>query len=564
MSSGLRERDQQEVGAEGFRLLMLLGTARTSRTWLAADRASRLCVLRRLSGVSESERLALLGDVERMAQLRHPCLLSPSSGWAYETAAWVARLHDDGVSLRRLVAVARLTPRHVAALGSDVLEGLSALDKVGLAHGSLHSGNILVGGNGRARIADMGLRAAAAGEGAAGGAAPVEESDAGLSDLEAVALAMRAALGRGGAPVPQRVVTGGVDGMDSLIAEGAPVLGGARCPREALEILTRLTGEPDPGARRQIAALVAPLRHERSLGGRLSRQAITPEGRDTLASLAPAGASALPVAGEPSPPAPPPRPGAPLSPAGAPGDQTEPAETGGRPSGPRIAARPPGGPGATGFRRRFQPRRAPHRGAASAAGLPSMHPGGRAVLWALPLAAALVVAGLGVALHPTRSAPPPLVAAAPPSSEAPVAQPTPRVQPPPTSPSTPATSRPAPPTPPAPPTAGGVARLTVSAVGSGGCTATAGSQCDLRVEVQLVAHGAEMVAWELLVVDGCTGSELVTPGAAVPASPGLAYVWADSRVTFQSADPVTLFAVTTQPARAASPGLAVGGAGSTC
>ena len=114
MSGEPYERDQLEVEGHGLVLLVLLGSTATSRTWLAADAAGALHVVRRLTGRGETERASLLSRLSRLAQLRHPGLLSPELAWVEGTDVWVVRPHGPGVSLRRLTAVARLDPRHVA------------------------------------------------------------------------------------------------------------------------------------------------------------------------------------------------------------------------------------------------------------------------------------------------------------------------------------------------------------------------------------------------------------------------------------------------------------------
>ncbi len=155
MSDGLRERDQLEVGGRGLVLLGLLGSTAASRTWLAADAGDALHVARRLSGRDPAQRAALLGATSGLSRLDHPGLLAPEPAWEEGGSVWVIRPHDPGVSLRRLAAVARLEPRHLASIGDDVLDGLTALHAAGATHGTLHPGNILVGLDGRARAVEV-------------------------------------------------------------------------------------------------------------------------------------------------------------------------------------------------------------------------------------------------------------------------------------------------------------------------------------------------------------------------------------------------------------------------
>ena len=96
MSDGLLERDQLEVEDHGLVLLSLLGSTATSRTWLAADAADALKVVRRLIGRGEAERASVLSTLSRLAQLRHPRLLSPEPAWVEGTSVWVVRPHEIG------------------------------------------------------------------------------------------------------------------------------------------------------------------------------------------------------------------------------------------------------------------------------------------------------------------------------------------------------------------------------------------------------------------------------------------------------------------------------------
>jgi len=544
VSGDLRERDQVEVAGSGLVLISLLGTAPTSRTWLAAGAGDSLHVARRVGARSEADRRRLLTGLTRLTRLRHPALLSPDRAWPREAAIWFTRPHLDGVSLRRLAAVARLDPRHIAALGDDVLVGLMTLHASGATHGALHPGNILVGLDGRARLADMGLAVAPGGDpGRIRLDRPpsprgVRSHRGARVDLEAAAASLRGAL----APV-RRPGSGAADELrlrgplDALLLAPGPVFAGADSAEAARAELLKLAGEQDARVRREIAALVPPLREPRP-----------------LASPALAGGAALPAPGPPVA-----LPPLPLSRAGP------------APEAPR-ARREPIPPLTVPLGRSGPPELPPAR-RERAPQPPPASPRGRLsrrtlAMWLVPLAAiALIVAAVVVlmgkghpeaGLGPARSSP-----ALSPASSPSLSPSAPQPATPSASASPPRSSAPPRPSAPAPATAGTVSGLSISPMG--GCTAVAGGSCEVRVAVDLEPQPAPTtVAFDLLLVDSCTGASSTLPGGSVTAGSEFDMVWSDTPVNFANGDPATLYAVTSAPARAASPGLALPGSAPAC
>jgi hypothetical protein len=511
VSDGLRERDQLEVEGRGLVLLGLLGSTPTSRTWLAADADGGFHVARRLSGRAEAEKPSILSALSRLARLHHRSLLAPDWAWVEGTAVWVIRPHDAGVSLRRLVAAAQLEPRHVAALGGDVLEGLAALHAVGVTHGALHPGNILVGLDGRARIADMELGMPSEGGGGTGGVDEVRPGRGPGDDVEATAAIIRSALtslrrrGVSRAGELRRFEDLGL--LGAVLGGPGPVFGGAGSADAARVVLGRAFGEPDARVRREIAALVIPLCPSRPI-------ATPAPAFDPMPAL-------RPEIDLPRPPR-----------------YARPSVV--AVSGPRLRTwsvhLPPG------WR------------------LPS---GRRLAAWLAPMTAVIVIVAAAVILsgrHPGAVSGPLLTT--------PVPSPTASVRSG-TAPSSARASATASPvatsTPPAPLTAGAVAGLSASLVDSGGCAVAAGSSCEIRVDVHLEpAQAQTTVDVDLLLVDRCTGASSTISGGSVIADPGFDAVWVEASVVFPSGDAMTLYAVTSAPAQAASPGLTLPGSTSTC
>ena len=259
---------------------------------------------------------------------------------------WVVRPHDPGVSLRRLAAVARLEPRHLASIGDDVLGGLTALHAAGATHGALHPGNILVGLDGRARIVDAGLGVdAAAAVVRSRGRLPARGGRGVRNDIEAVAAALRVAMTpphRRGQPASDtHRRSEAVEALDAVLGGPSPAFDGATSAAAARTASARSRASPTSGS----GARSAPWSTRCARCDRSRPRPWRPP-------RAPAGGSRPlrpPADPQPSPPPPrpprspaePPLPGAEGGWAGAPGSSSAPV--GGRPgSGPgagRIAGR---------------------------------------------------------------------------------------------------------------------------------------------------------------------------------------------------------------------------------
>ena len=72
-------------------------------------------------------------------------------------SAWLLSEHIDGVSLRRLLTIATLTPIQAAYIAVQVLEGLTRLHNAGVGHGRLNAANILLGSDGKPRLTNWAL-----------------------------------------------------------------------------------------------------------------------------------------------------------------------------------------------------------------------------------------------------------------------------------------------------------------------------------------------------------------------------------------------------------------------
>ena len=189
-------------------------------------------------------------------------------------------------------------------------------------------------------------------------------------------------------------------------------------------------------------------------------------------------------------------------------------------------------------------------------------------MWLVPLATAALIVATVVVLISGRQPEAAVGSVGSPPARSPASSPSALATAPPSAtPSAAASPLPAPaahqPSEPAPLTAGTVSGLSITSVA--GCTAVAGGSCEVQVEVDLEPQQTPTtVAFVLLLVDSCTGASSTLPGGSVTAASDFDFVWSDTPVVFATGDGVTLYAVTSAPARAASPGLTLPGSASAC
>lgn len=74
---------------------------------------------------------------------------------------WLLSERVVGVSVRRLLTLASLTPGQAASIAARVLEAVALLHGAGLAHGRLHTGNVLITDDGQTMLTDWTLWALA-------------------------------------------------------------------------------------------------------------------------------------------------------------------------------------------------------------------------------------------------------------------------------------------------------------------------------------------------------------------------------------------------------------------
>jgi len=98
----------------------------------------------------------------------------------------------------------------------------------------------------------------------------------------------------------------------------------------------------------------------------------------------------------------------------------------------------------------------------------------------------------------------------------------------------------------------------------GTCSGAPGTPCVVIVRVYLHPHSQEAVSWTVDVIDRCTGAVKPEASSTIVAIRAYAYVFDTFPIAVPSGSAVAIVAVTTAPARAASPPLLVGPAPVNC
>ena len=108
--------------------------------------------------------------------------------------------------------------------------------------------------------------------------------------------------------------------------------------------------------------------------------------------------------------------------------------------------------------------------------------------------------------------------------------------------------------PPAPPSAGLIVDAEWTAQ-NGPCPPA--TPCDMTTWLDLGAHDATAIDWQLVAVDECTGAQSVLYSVSVTAAAGQSRVSDSRSVTLPGSDPLKLYTLSIAPVRVASEGLVV-------
>ncbi|EDM77015.1 serine/threonine protein kinase with WD40 repeats [Plesiocystis pacifica SIR-1] len=168
-----------------FSIVRKLGSGGMGVVYMAYDEQldRRVAVkLLRTAGTDTTGRARMQREAQAMARLSHPHVVTVYEVDAHEGQLFVAMEYVEGQDLRAWLEAAERGWGEVLAVFRQAGQGLAAAHDAGLAHRDFKPDNVLVGRDGRARVADFGLAHALEGE--AGGAQPSAPADASSSALE--------------------------------------------------------------------------------------------------------------------------------------------------------------------------------------------------------------------------------------------------------------------------------------------------------------------------------------------------------------------------------------------
>jgi serine/threonine-protein kinase len=240
-----------------YRIERLLGEGTTGEAYWAHDALlDRPVVLKRTRKLDPLRRRALLREGEAMGRLRHPRIVQLLATEFLGDEPVLVLEAMAGGSLQGLLADGPLPPERATAIALDVLEALEPLHAAGWVHGDVKPANVLLDGEGRAKLADFGIARPAP---AAPLGDPTLEAPAGTlrymapeqvrggpadarADLYALAVVLAEALGSH--PVPQALTD--LEARNAIARGPGAALPGV--PRALREAVARGL-EPDPARR---------------------------------------------------------------------------------------------------------------------------------------------------------------------------------------------------------------------------------------------------------------------------------------------------------------------------
>jgi tetratricopeptide (TPR) repeat protein/predicted Ser/Thr protein kinase len=121
------------------------------------DRKVALKVLRPERAASPNARARLLREAQAIARLSHPNVVAVHDAGTFGEQVFVAMEYVDGRTLRQWLKEEERSWREVVDLFRIAGQGLAAAHAAGLVHRDFKPDNVLIGKDGRVRVADFGL-----------------------------------------------------------------------------------------------------------------------------------------------------------------------------------------------------------------------------------------------------------------------------------------------------------------------------------------------------------------------------------------------------------------------
>ncbi|OOG25938.1 serine/threonine protein kinase [Thioalkalivibrio denitrificans] len=146
---------------ERFRVLRLLGTGAQGAVYLAHDPvldrrvAIKTFTDEPLSDAAAQE--ALMNEARIVSRFKHPHIVPIYEAGHYEHGVYLVFEYVEGDTLAQLLERGPLPIERALAVMRDVLDAVAAAHEQHILHRDLKPANVLIGSDGRARIADFGI-----------------------------------------------------------------------------------------------------------------------------------------------------------------------------------------------------------------------------------------------------------------------------------------------------------------------------------------------------------------------------------------------------------------------
>ncbi|MBA3464918.1 MAG: serine/threonine protein kinase [Deltaproteobacteria bacterium] len=147
-----------QVIDEAYRIEEELGAGGMGRVYRAKDlELGRDIALKLHATALAPDDDSLKREAMALAKLTHPNVVTVYGVGTWQGHPWVAMEYVPGGNARSWLREAKRTPREILALYIAAGRGLAAAHAAGLVHRDFKPDNVLVGRDGRARVADFGL-----------------------------------------------------------------------------------------------------------------------------------------------------------------------------------------------------------------------------------------------------------------------------------------------------------------------------------------------------------------------------------------------------------------------
>jgi eukaryotic-like serine/threonine-protein kinase len=114
-------------------------------------------VLRRFATEDENTRARFLQEARMAAALNDPHIVTVYDVGSSGNADFIAMEYVSGTTLDRLIASSRLSLKEALRYAEQIAQALAGAHSLGIVHRDLKPGNVIVGGDGNAKVLDFGL-----------------------------------------------------------------------------------------------------------------------------------------------------------------------------------------------------------------------------------------------------------------------------------------------------------------------------------------------------------------------------------------------------------------------